>query len=327
MATRTRDRWLALGGLLFVLALAGLIVGTVLEAQHNGRNALERQQLSQVNQLAGEFNSAVQQAFAGNTAVNAPPPWNLTPNDPADLKRLQLLQPPTARSGAVLVDRSGVIVNGVLLERAKVGDQLQRPELDRVLGPDPKPAALPVAPGVTTSVPTTGFAFPLKNAAGQPIGAYISETDVSPDSAFSTILKVLRSGKTGQYIFVDDRGLVAGSSDPALDGKSVQPLGLTANEKPGFRHLGSHIIAVGNLPVIRWTVIFRQTTSEFEGGLTGPLRSALLLLAVAAVLGGGRLFFLLVRRLRAAREEQRRLAEINAVREEFMSIVSHELRT
>ncbi|MBV8982871.1 MAG: sensor histidine kinase [Acidimicrobiia bacterium] len=327
MATRTRDRWLALGGLLFVLALAGLIVGTVLEAQHNGRNALERQQLSQVNQLAGEFNSAVQQAFAGNTAVNAPPPWNLTPNDPADLKRLQLLQPPTARSGAVLVDRSGVIVNGVLLERAKVGDQLQRPELDRVLGPDPKPAALPVAPGVTTSVPTTGFAFPLKNAAGQPIGAYISETDVSPDSAFSTILKELRSGKTGQYIFVDDRGLVAGSSDPALDGKSVQPLGLTANEKPGFRHLGSHIIAVGNLPVIRWTVIFRQTTSEFEGGLTGPLRSALLLLAVAAVLGGGLLFFFLVRRLRAAREEQRRLAEINAVREEFMSIVSHELRT
>src|SRR5205814_7614347 len=67
--------------------------------------------------------------------------------------------------------------------------------------------------------------------------------------------------------------------------------------------------------------------SEFEGGLTGPLRSALLLLAVAAVIGGGLLFFFLLRRLRAAREEQRRLAEINAVREEFMSIVSHELRT
>ena len=73
--------------------------------------------------------------------------------------------------------------------------------------------------------------------------------------------------------------------------------------------------------------MFRQTASEFEGGLTGPLRSALLLLAVAAALGGGLLFFFLLRRLRAAREEQRRLAEINAVREEFMSIVSHELRT
>src|SRR5204863_1836 len=83
-------------------------------------------------------------------------------------------------SGALLVNRDGIIVNGVLLEGAKIGDKLQRPEIERVLGPNPKPAVLPVAPGVTTSVPTTGFAFPLKNAAGQPIGAYISETDVSP---------------------------------------------------------------------------------------------------------------------------------------------------
>jgi signal transduction histidine kinase len=327
MSGRARDRTLAIGGVLVVLALAALIIATVLEAQHNGRKALERLQLSQVNQLSGEFDSAVKQTFAGNTVVNAPPPWNLTPNDPADAARLSLLQPPTARAGAVLVNRDGVIVNGVLLENAKVGDTLHRPELDRVLGPNPKPAVLPVAPGVTTSVPTTGFAFPLRNAAGQPIGAYISETDVSPDSAFSVILKELRSGKTGQYVFVDDRGNVAAASDPALNGTSVKPLGLSNHEKPGFRHVGDHIIAVGDLPTIGWTAVFRQKTSEFEGGLTGPLRSALLLLAVAAVLGGGLLFFFLLRRLRAAREEQRRLAEINAVREEFMSIVSHELRT
>ena len=327
MDQRTRDRWIAVGAAVLVLALAGLIVATVLEAQHNGRKALERLQLSQVQQLSGELDSAVKQAFAGNTAVNAPPPWNLTPNDPTDAHRLQLLQPPNARAGSVLIDRNGIITNGVLLEGAKVGDRLQRPEIERVLGPNPHPAVLPVAPGVTTTVPTTAFAFPLKNAAGQPIGAYIAETDVSPDSDFSAILKELRSGNTGQYIFVDDRGLIAGASDPALNGTSVKALGLTANENPGFRHQGSHIIAVGNLPTIGWTAVFRQTASEFEGGLTGPLRSALLLLAVAAVLGGGLLFFFLLRRLRAAREEQRRLAEINAVREEFMSIVSHELRT
>ena len=324
---RTRDRWVAVGAALLALALAGLIVATVLEAQRNGRKALERLQLSQVRQLSGELDSAVKQAFAGNTAVNAPPPWNLTPNDPTDARRLQLLQPPSARSGAVLIDRNGVIVNGVLLEGATVGDRLQRPEVERVLGPNPRPAVLPVAPGVTTAVPTTAFAYPLKNAAGQPIGAYVAETDVSPDSAFSAILKELRSGKTGQYIFIDDRGYVAGATDPVLNGRSVAPLGLSAHEQPGFRHQGSHIIAVGDLPTIGWTAVFRQTASEFEGGLTGPLRSALLLLAVAAVLGSGLLFFFLLRRLRAAREEQRRLAEINAVREEFMSIVSHELRT
>jgi signal transduction histidine kinase len=186
---------------------------------------------------------------------------------------------------------------------------------------------LPVAPGVTTAVPTTAFAYPLLNAAGQPAGAYVSETDVSPDSAFSAVLKELRSGRTGQYIFVDDRGVIAGSADPSLQATSVTRLGLTAKESPGFRHVGDHVIAVADLPTIGWTAIFRQQASEFEGGLTGPLRSALLLVAVAGVLGGGLLFFFLLRRLRAAREEQRRLAEINAVREEFMSIVSHELRT
>src|SRR5207248_5068641 len=120
---------------------------------------------------------------------------------------------------------------------------------------------------------------------------------------------------------------VAGASDPLLNGQSVKPLGLTAHEKAGFRHQGDHILAVGDLPTIGWTAVFRQKASEFEGGLTGPLRSALLLLAVVAVIGGGLLIFTLLRRLRTAREEQRRLAEINAVREEFMSIVSHELRT
>src|SRR3954471_18437190 len=128
---KARDRWVAIGAVLLVVALVALIVATVLEAQRNGRKALERLQLSQVQQLSGELDSAVKQAFAGNTAVNAPPPWNLTPHDPTDARRLQLLQPPNARSGAVLVNRDGFIVNGVLLEGAKVGDHLQRPELDR----------------------------------------------------------------------------------------------------------------------------------------------------------------------------------------------------
>src|SRR5947209_15789193 len=100
---RTRYRWIAVGAGLLVLALVALIVATVLEAQHNGRKALERLQLSQVNQLSGELDSAVKQVFAGNTAINAPPPWNLTSNDPADAARLKLLQPPRARAGAILV--------------------------------------------------------------------------------------------------------------------------------------------------------------------------------------------------------------------------------
>jgi signal transduction histidine kinase len=78
---------------------------------------------------------------------------------------------------------------------------------------------------------------------------------------------------------------------------------------------------------VGWTAAFRQSTSEFEGDLTGPLRTSLLLLAVVGALGAGLTFFLLVSRLRAARREQQRLTDINDAREEFISIVSHELRT
>src|SRR3954452_9897011 len=106
---RTRDRMLAVGAVVLVLALALLIVFTVLEAQNNGRQALERLQLSQVRQLGGELDSAVKQAFAGGTAVNASPAWNLAPNDPSDARRLQLLQPPNSRTGSILVDRNGTI--------------------------------------------------------------------------------------------------------------------------------------------------------------------------------------------------------------------------
>jgi two-component system sensor histidine kinase KdpD len=73
--------------------------------------------------------------------------------------------------------------------------------------------------------------------------------------------------------------------------------------------------------------VFRQRTSEFEGDLTGPLRSALLLLIVVTALGAGLTFFVLLSRLRASRREQKRLADLNDTREEFISIVSHELRT
>ena len=110
--TRTRDRWLAFGGMMLVLALAGLIVATVLDAQSNGRRALERLQLAQVRQLAGTIDSAIASGFATEAGtVGIPPPWNLTPNDPADATRLARFQSPAATAGSLLIDRNGTITN------------------------------------------------------------------------------------------------------------------------------------------------------------------------------------------------------------------------
>src|SRR5438477_9262347 len=112
---KARDRWLAAGGLLVVLALAGLIVATVLDAQSNGRQSLERLQLAQVRQLAGTIDSALVTGFAQEAGtVGIPPPWNLTPNDPADAARLARFQSPASKTGSYLVNRDGVITNGLL---------------------------------------------------------------------------------------------------------------------------------------------------------------------------------------------------------------------
>src|SRR5207248_624083 len=182
---------------------------TVLDAQDNGRRSLERLQLAQVRQLAGTIDSAVAAGFATEAqTVGRPPPWNLTPNDPADAARLARLQSPVQTTGSILIDRSGVITNGTLLQGAKVGDRLRRPELERALGDNAAPAVLPVAPGVTTSLSTIALAYPVKDASGLPAGAYVTETDVSGESTFNQVIKPLGRGRTGAFSFLDDRGTI-----------------------------------------------------------------------------------------------------------------------
>jgi signal transduction histidine kinase len=87
------------------------------------------------------------------------------------------------------------------------------------------------------------------------------------------------------------------------------------------------VAVVESVPTPHWRAVFTQDSSEFDGALTGPLKSALVLIVLAGTLAAGVGVVFLARRLRAAREEQRRLQEVSAVREEFISIVSHELRT
>jgi signal transduction histidine kinase len=319
---------MAVAAVVVVLVLGGLIITTVRQAQHNGRKALERLQLDQAKQLAREFDSLFEQInIALDPIVNAAP-WNLKPNDPVDASRLARLQTPGARTGIVVVDRNKVITNGTLLQRAKVGDHLSRPELDLVLAPDAKPRVLPLAPGVTTALPTIAISFPLKDPTGGTAGAYLSEAEVSSESPFTAIVKGLGRGRTGTFSFVDDDGNIIASSDSSLVGASGRTLALPSTRGgTGFIRRDGYVFASAIVPTPRWTSVFRQRASEFDGSLTRPVRSAVLLLALATVLIGGGAFFFLLRRLQAARQEQQRLAEINAIREEFMSIVSHELRT
>jgi len=166
---------------------------------------------------------------------------------------------------------------------------------------------------------------PVHAADGTLAGAYVLESEVSATSAFSQEVAQLRAGATGTFSFIDATGVVAASSDETA---VAQPTGLDRDAlRSGFHRQGEEVTATAEVPSARWRLVFRQATEEFQGDVTGPVRTALLLFLVLAVVGGGVSIVALLRRLRAAREEQRRLAEISAAREEFTSVVSHELRT
>ena len=329
-----RDGLIATAAALVVIVLAGSIVTTVLTAERNGRQALESLQLAQLNQLSRLLDGAFGPALKSPAGLINPAtsqPWHLVPNDTTDLAGLGLLQRsnPQARTGYLLLDANGVVTDGTLLtDPSVVGKTLTRAGLETVLGGTP--LLLPSATNsLTTPLPTIAIARPIRGGAsgtsGPVRGAIVNESDVAPDSLFTQVMASFRRAKTDSYGFLDSNNVVVASTDPSQVGKAADPVLL--DSRPGFHVHGATVTATAVIPSAGWRAVYRQTRSEFEGSITGPLRSALLLLIFVALLGAGLTFFALVSRLRAARQEQQRLASINESREEFISIVSHELRT
>jgi len=321
-----RDQWIALGAAVVVAALAATILLTVLDAQRRGRSALERLQVDQVGQLARSLDARITAGFDAVSGL-ARSPYTLRERDPADAARLEQLQAfnPEAKTGMLLVDPSGAITNGTLLQGDVVGTVLKRPGLGEALATG-HPAILPVAPGVTTSVPTVGYVVPLTGADGTVRGAFVFEADVGAKSAFNQEVSQLRRGRTGQFSFVDSQGAVVASSDTVSIGKAYPEASLLTGGA-GFRRFGDHVAVVEKVASAGWQAIFTQQASEFDGGLGRRIDNAVLLLVIGGLLAAAFGFFTLLRRLRRARDEQHRLEEINRTTDEFISIVSHELRT
>ena len=329
--SKRRDQLIAVFAAVIVVALIASVVTAVMSAERNGRQALEDLQLAQLQQLARVLDGAFAPALTSTVGLANPmtrQPWTFGNADASDRAGLDALQnaQPTARTGYVLVDKAGVVSNGTLLaDTGSIGQRLDRPGLDAVL--QGTPAVLPVATrSLTTPLPTIAIARPIRaSATGPVVGAIVQESDVAPDSLFTKLIAVFRRARTDEYSFLDSNNIVVSSTNAATVGNTADAVLLDRN--PGFHRHGGTVTARAMIPSVGWTATFRQSTSEFEGDLTGPLRSALLLLIVVTALGAGLTFFVLFSRLRAARREQTRLAAISEAREEFISIVSHELRT
>jgi signal transduction histidine kinase len=323
-----RDRAILAAAVAAVLLTSSLIVFTVLKAERDGTAALERLQQSQVEQLARSMDARMKSIFTsfGGIVGNKPVPWSAKLKDPTDLARIQALQNlnPAGRTGFLIIDRTGRITNGTLLrDPGVIGTTLDRPGLASVLAGQPD--ILPVAPGLTTALPTVDIAFPIQDAEGRTVGSLLIESDVSTQSDFNAEVSQLSTGKTGQFSYLDERGTVLASSNASLLGKPLRESLLTGPS--GFHRGHGRVAVVEPVPSAHWRAVFIQDAHEFDGALTGPLKSALVLIVLAGTLAAGVGVVFLARRLRAAREEQRRLQEVSAVREEFISIVSHELRT
>ncbi|HVF19889.1 MAG TPA: sensor histidine kinase [Mycobacteriales bacterium] len=328
MKKNARDRTILATAVALVIATSGLVVGTVLQAKRDGTKALESLQVAQVEQLTKSMDARVKgtlDSFGG--FVSGPQAWNATLRDASDKKRLDQLQAlnSKARTGILIVDASGVVTNGTLLrDPSQIGRRLDREGLDVILAD--KPGLTPVGQSATTALPSMVIGYPLRDKTGAVIGAFLFESDVSADSAFSAEVAGLRRGRTGEFSFIDSKGVVVASSNQALLGKPIdEPL--LDRGASGFQRSGDRVVVAQAVPSAGWRTVFRQDAAEFEGALTGPLESALLLVLVAGAIAAVVSFVLLGRRLRRARDEQRRLEEVSAVREEFISIVSHELRT
>ena len=321
-----RDRAILAAAVAAVLLTSALIVFTVLKAERDGTKALERLQQSQVEQLARSMNTRVETQFAGAAGVLNNLKLTAKVADPGDKAQLDGLGRlfVDARTGFYVVDESGRLANGILLRPdAKIGTKIDRPGLAAVLQSG-KPAVLNVSAGITTALPTIAYAFPLTTN-GKVIGGLVSEQDVSTASDFNAEVSQLSPGKSAQFSYLDENGTVIASSDPNLLGKPSRDSLVTKGA--GFHRAGGKVAVVQAVPTPHWRAVFIQDADEFDGALTGPLKSALVLIVLAGTLAAGVGVVFLARRLRAAREEQRRLQEVSAVREEFISIVSHELRT
>jgi len=322
-----RDRLIGAVAVAVIVVLAGLVVLELQRARDAGVDAREELRLEQVQTLARGMDARVEAAYTAMIgAFGQPGSWKVTPGDAGDTARLEQQQQPTARAGMVLIDLGKRIVNGTLLERAAVGDRLDRPGLDAVLGEGARPAILPVAPGVTTSLLTLGIAVPLADATGRPIGAFLFESDIAADSAFNQEVEGLEPSGGGTFSFVDQVGVVVASSDPALLGTRLTSPAYDEG-RAGFHRAGGAVAAVAEVPAADWQLVFLQEASAFDGNIVRPLRSAVALIAAAAAIGAALSVIALIRRLAAAGEEQRRLRRISEEQEEFTSIVSHELRT
>src|SRR4051812_8437807 len=172
MTTR-RDRAVAIAATVAVVVVLVLIVSAVVQGQNNGRDALEKQQLAQIDQLSASMNARIAVTLESLGGSIGTRPWKLTPNDPGDRALLEQFNGAN-RAGAFIVDRAGTITTGVLLDGASVGTKYDNRDLASVF--EGKTALLSTRAGLTTADMVIPIAVPISRAGAGVVGAVVLES-------------------------------------------------------------------------------------------------------------------------------------------------------
>lgn len=327
-----RDQLVPIVAGVLVVAVAISVVLLLRSANDQGIRALTRAKLQQVNASADSFDARVSAGLKSSTGLGAVD-WQLTLGSKADAKVLMSYNvDPNAQSGFFLVDSHDVVTDGVLLRPGKLGSTFDPPgwaAAKRQLAAN-STAILPVShSGLTTELPEYDLIVAIRGAQPDSLrGALVFESAVTPTSAFEQEIAQLRdpAASTSAWFFLDSKGTVVATTLNTGLGRRVED-SRYLTLPTGLAYLGNRIVISADVPSIGWRVVFRESRSQFQGGVTGPLQKAGLILVLLLLAIGLLLVVILIRRLREAREQEHRLRELTRSQSEFISVVSHELRT
>lgn len=326
--SRLRDQVGPILAALVVVAVAVSVVVLLQNANDRGVDALTTAKLQQVQTTADSFNARVTSQLSSSAALSTRP-WQLTVRSTTDQQTLNSFNlDPTAQSGYYLVDATGRITAGILLRPGRLGSRV--PDWNSVMARLAQQTAtvLPVnTTGATTDLPNYAYVLAIKSGSAVR-GALVAEQALTPTSSFEQEISQLaeRGSSTATWSFIDDNGRIVASTVATDPGKPIRDTRYVVTHS-GVSHLGGDIVVTADIPSIGWRVVFRESESQFTGGLSGPLQTTGLIVVLLLLVVGLLLVAFLVRRLQVAREQQRRLRELTRSQAEFISVVSHELRT
>ncbi|HSP02406.1 MAG TPA: sensor histidine kinase [Acidimicrobiales bacterium] len=330
---RRRERLVPAAAFLVLAAVGVLVLVLLTTAVSDGRRALEDSVLSEVQANARSQGARLTGQISPIAGFIEQLDLELEVGSAADRAEFQdiadILEDLGVRTGFFVTDASGTVTQGVQIDEAAVGRRLERPGFEEALEQFEAGVPgtwLPMAPGLSTELPTFATVLPISGEGDALRGTFVLESEVAIDSGFNTEIRELGRGDTGELMLIDRLGGVIAASNPSLVGQQLPETDLLTVE-PGVDRADGQVRAVADIPAAGWRIAFTQDSDEFDEGLAGPLQQVGLIIVVVFLAVGVVAFVGLARRLQAAREEQERLQRLSETQEEFISIVSHELRT